>query len=127
MPDPKNVFLLFSLVTSCNSFNILLVHELGTKSHLIQLFPIIEGLLEQGHTVNAAIFSPSKIKHENYTEILLKNVFEKRNDKVSEMMMQKGGQGMFNMKLWQAGLEFWTESIGEIAVGSWKSEGNTSS
>ena len=79
MADPKNVFLIFSLVACSNSFNILLVHELGTKSHLIQLFPIIEGLLEQGHTVNAAIFSPSKIKHENYTEIPLKNVFEKRN------------------------------------------------
>ena len=123
MPDLQNAFLLLYLVSCCNSFNILLVHELGTKSHLIQLFPIIEGLLEQGHTVNAAIFSPSKIKHENYTEIPLKNVFEKRNDKVSEMMMEKGGQGMFNFKLWQAGIEFWRESLEEISVGSWKSEG----
>ena len=57
--------------------NVLFVHDVGTKSHLIQLFPVVEGLLEKGHHVTGVFFSSSKIVHPNYTEILVPNCFEK--------------------------------------------------
>ena len=117
-------FLLLSLLaTSSDGYNIFLTHELGTKSHLLQLFPIIEKLLEQGHSVHAAIFSPSKIKHQNYTEILVKNVFEDKNEIVSKMYMEKGGQGMFNVKLYQMAWEVWHEMVGEIATVTYNTPG----
>ena len=50
------------------------VHEMGTKSHLLQLFPIVESLLARGHEVTGVFYSPSKISNKNYTEVLIPNV-----------------------------------------------------
>ena len=42
----------FSLcLPSCSGYEILFVHDIGTKSHLIQLYPIVEKLLDNGHQV----------------------------------------------------------------------------
>ena len=53
-------------VNHATSFHIMFVHEIGTKSHLLQIFPLVESLLSKGHEVTGLFYSPSKIKHENY-------------------------------------------------------------
>ena len=66
---------LFPLLPSVShGYHVMFVHEMGTKSHLLQLFPIVESLLARGHEVTGVFYSPSKISHNNYTEILIPNV-----------------------------------------------------
>ena len=51
--------------------HVMLFHYVGTKSHLNIFNALAEGLLLKGHHVTAAFYAPSKIRHENYSEILL--------------------------------------------------------
>ncbi len=39
------------MVSVCHGYEILVYHDLGTKSHLMQLYPIVEKLLDSGHKV----------------------------------------------------------------------------
>ena len=48
--------------------HILLVFPITIRSTRIQLDPLIEGLLDQGHEVTAVFPFPSTISHSNYTE-----------------------------------------------------------
>ena len=70
------IALYFLLPTCSHGYHVMIVHEMGTKSHLLQLFPMVESLLARGHEVTGVYYSPSKIIHENYTEILLPNVMD---------------------------------------------------
>ena len=71
------IIALYSLLPTCShGYHVMIVHEMGTKSHLLQLFPMVESLLARGHEVTGVYYSPSKISHENYTEILLPNVMD---------------------------------------------------
>ena len=77
------IIALYSLLTSCShGYHVMFIHEMGTKSHLLQLFPMVETLLARGHEVSGVFYSPSKINHENYTEILLPNVMDEFKEEI---------------------------------------------
>ena len=51
--------------------HVLFVHTLGSKSHLIQMAPLVQELAERGHQVTGIFFNTLKIEHENYKEIVV--------------------------------------------------------
>ena len=53
--------------------HILFFHNAGTRSHLIALNALAEGLVEHGHRVTSVQYMKSNIKHENYTEVLIQD------------------------------------------------------
>jgi len=101
---------------------ILFVHDMGTTSHLFQIFPMVEKLLENGNSVTGLFFKPSKIKNENYTEILIPNMQDKFRDQLSKMYMEKGGQSMFNWKVYQWFIENWTSMKKDMIQATFGSE-----
>ena len=77
------IIALYSLLLSCShGYHVMFIHEMGTKSHLLQLFPMVETLLARGHEVSGVFYSPSKINHKNYTEILLPNVMDEFKEEI---------------------------------------------
>ena len=65
------LFTLAILFSFCQSYDVLFVHNMGTRSHLITLKPIVEELLRRNHSVTSIFFQSINVSHENYTEILL--------------------------------------------------------
>ena len=53
--------------------HILFFHNMGTRSHLIAMGGLAEGLVQYGHKVTAVFYAKSKLDHENYTEILIED------------------------------------------------------
>ena len=53
--------------------HILFYHVVGTVSHIHVVKALIEELLNHGHSVTSAFYHPTKIIHENYTEVLIEN------------------------------------------------------
>ena len=53
--------------------HILFFHNAGTRSHLIALNALGEGLVEHGHQVTSVQYMKSNINHENYTEVLIQD------------------------------------------------------
>ena len=81
---------LYLNLLTVHGYKILFVHDMGTVSHHLQLFPIVEKLLENGHQVTGVFFKSSKIQHKNYTEIMTPNVLEKFSAELSKLFMEKG-------------------------------------
>ena len=93
---------------------------MGTKSHLIQLYPIVEKLLDSGHKVTGIYFNSAKIKHENYTEILIENPYDKQMAGMRKLMMEKGGTSMFNWKVWKASWDAWSAITEDVVLLPWR-------
>ena len=108
------------LLSASDGYEVLIFHDLGTKSHLIQLYPIVEGLLDKGHKVTGVYFNSAKISHENYTEILIENPFEDAMKEISKMFMEKGGTNTFNLRLWKASWEAWSQVIEKASLLPWR-------
>ena len=53
--------------------HILFFHNAGTRSHLIAMSALAEGLVEQGHQVTSVIYAKSNIVNDNYKEILIED------------------------------------------------------
>ena len=53
--------------------HILFFHNAGTRSHLIAMTALVEGLVEQGHLVTSVFYAKSNIKNKNYKEILVED------------------------------------------------------
>ena len=53
--------------------HVLFFHNAGTRSHLIAMAALAEGLVEQGHQVTSVFYAKSNIKNENYKEILVED------------------------------------------------------
>ena len=53
--------------------HILFFHNAGTRSHLIAMNALAEGLVEHGHQVTSVIYAESKIINKNYKEILIED------------------------------------------------------
>ena len=53
--------------------HILFFHNMGTRSHLIAMSALAEGLVQNGHKVTSVFYAKSKIDHENYKEILIED------------------------------------------------------
>ena len=109
---------IFSLlcVETCLSYHVMFYHDIGTKSHLIQYSPMVEELLRQGHQVTSVFFDSLKIKHENYTEIIVPNPFESAYKGFTRVLMDKGGMSVWNYKLWVFMYDAWSSAIKDIAL-----------
>ena len=107
----------------CSGYEVLFVHDVGTKSHLIQLYPIVEKLLENGHHVTTIFFSRGNIKHQNYTEIVVKNVFESKMAELSKLFMDRGSENAVinTIKQMKFAIEAWSEVLEESALMYWDS------
>ena len=117
------IFLLASFSTCpCSSYHILFFHNLGTKSHLITMRPLMSELLQRGHTVTAIIFDSIKVVHENYTEIVLPTDLDSAIRKGSERMMRGGGTSMMNPMNWMWTYYMYKELIGDLAMDMIKPE-----
>ena len=99
-------------VQTCSSYHVLMYHNIGTKSHVLQYEPLVEELLARGHEVTACFFHPLKIEHENYTQIVVPNVMEGIQKEASKIMMEEGGNTVWNWKMIQFGIQAWTDSLG---------------
>ena len=73
---------------------------MGTRSHLIQMAALVEELLERGNQVTSILFGGLNIQRENYEEIVLPYDFKALVKEHSKMVMEKGGTGFFNPKMW---------------------------
>jgi hypothetical protein len=47
-------------VSEASCYNIIFFHNMGTRSHLIQMSPLVEELLDRGHTVTGVFFGSLK-------------------------------------------------------------------
>ena len=102
-------------ITSCH--HVLFVHTLGTKSHLIQMKPVVEEMLERGHTVTTVFFDSVKIKHRNYTDIVIPNILESVWAEASKKIMEKGGNSAFNPSIWWWAYNFYTSKMEQLSLG----------
>ena len=101
---------------TCLSYHVMFYHDIGAKSHLIQYSPMVEELLRQGHEVTSVFFNSLKIKHENYTEIIVPNAFESAYKGFTKVLMADGGMSVWNYKLWLFMYEAWTGAVKDIAL-----------
>ena len=108
-----------SWLSPCAGYEVLIYHDMGTRSHLLQLYPIVEKLLDNGHKVTGVYFNSAKIKHENYTEILIENFMEDKMKEISKMFMEKGGTSAVNLRLWKASWDAWSSVIEKFALLPW--------
>jgi hypothetical protein len=53
--------------------HVLIFHNAGTRSHLIAMNAVAEGLVEHGHQVTSVIYAKSNIVNDNYKEILIED------------------------------------------------------
>jgi hypothetical protein len=53
--------------------HILFFHNAGSRSHLIAMSALAQGLLDHGYIVTTVFFANSNIEHENYNEILIED------------------------------------------------------
>merc|ERR1711936_1369738 len=113
---------ILSWLSPCAGYEVLIFHDMGTKSHLIQLYPIVEKLLDNGHKVTGVYFNSAKIKHENYTEILIENFMEDKMKEISKMFMEKGGTSAVNLRLWKASWDAWSSVIEKFALDAYLAE-----
>ena len=104
-----------------NGYHIMMVHDVGTKSHLLQLYPIVEGLLDQGHEVTGIFYASAKIQHENYTEVLVPNMADAFKD-MSDKVMKKGGQSLINFELWKDAITLYSEVVDDMALSTFNNE-----
>ena len=109
--------ILSSLLCLSGCHHVLFIHTLGTKSHLIQMKPVIERMLERENTVTTIFFDSIKIKHNNYTEIVIPNILEAVWAEASKKIMEKGGNTMFNPSLWWWGYNFYKSKMEQLALG----------
>ena len=105
----------------CYGYNMLIHHSFGTKSHLIQMAPMVEGLLEAGHAVTAVIFDSFKIKHDNYTEIMVPNGLDKPSAVITKLFMDDGGKDMLGKlrkfyRIVTNAREAWASAFEDVAL-----------
>ena len=53
--------------------HILFFHNAGSKSHLIVMSALAQGLLDHGYMVTTVFFAKSNIEHESYNEIMIED------------------------------------------------------
>ena len=96
-----------TLFSFSESYDILFVHNMGTRSHLITLKPIVEELLRRNHSVTSIFFQSIDISHENYTEIVLPpqppTVFAMAAQKTMNEKVSPASPGIQICKKWKFG------------------------
>ena len=108
--------ILSALLSLTNSHHVIFVHNMGTKSHLIQMKPLMSELLDRGHTVSAIIFNSVKINHENFTEIVIPSAMDSVYAEASKKLMEKGGTNMMNPSLWWWAFHFYKSKMEDMSL-----------
>ena len=114
MKQVYQTFLQLLLLTTCQGFNIMILHNFGTKSHLYQIFPMVEELLARGNHVTGAYYGSAGIEHENYTEIIIPNLYDKILSEFTTMLV-KDGVGATSPRLIWWGINIWYGINDELA------------
>ena len=110
--------LLLSVVCfqTCLSYHVLMYHNFGKKSHIIQFEPLVKELLQRGHEVTTCFFHPLHLKHGNYTEIMVPNVMDKIQKSRSKVVLEEGGQSVWNFRFVLSEIKTWSDIIDDIAL-----------
>jgi len=108
------LILVGTLVNLIHGHHVLVFHNLGTKSHLLLLTPIMDQLLADGNKVTAILFNSVGIEHENFTEILLPTDVDAGMEQLSKVVMQK--PGLFDPRLWKFLYEAATWDVTDVAL-----------
>ena len=106
----------YALLPLSLSHHILLVHNIGTKSHLIVMKPVVEELLNRGHKVTSVIFHPFKLDHENHTEILVTSRMDRLFTDATKKLLAKGGSNPMNPLNWFPFYQFLKENMKDLAL-----------
>ena len=61
MSSQQTLLALALIAQQSHSYHVLFNHNWGTRSHLIQAAPLVEGLLDRGHQVTGIVFSTLNI------------------------------------------------------------------
>ena len=96
-------------VQTCMSYHVLVYHTWGTKSHILQIAPIVEELLARGHEVTTCFFHPLKLNHENHTEIIVPNAIEGMSKEMSKLLLEEG-HSVWNLKI----IKFAVQALGDV-------------
>ena len=110
-------------VGGVTSHHILFVHTTGTKSHSIQMAPLAEELLARGHQVTGIFFNSLKLKHENYTEMVVPFDMDNIMKESSKLLMEKGGTNAYNPRLWLWAWQMWGDLLENSTRGVFENQG----
>jgi hypothetical protein len=110
------ILLLLLAISGAHPYHVLFVHNVGTKSHLIMMRPLVEELLDRGHRVTAIIFQSVNLGHKNYTEIVIPSIMEEVMEGLSKKMMENGGGNLMSPSLWLWYYNFYKEKIKAMAL-----------
>jgi len=116
------LILLCALLPLSIAHHVLLVHNIGTKSHLIVMKPVVEELLNRGHSVTSVIFHPFKLAHENHTEILVTSRMDRLFTDATKKLLAKGGSNPMNPLNWLPFYQFLKENMKDLALDIFESE-----
>jgi len=100
------LFLTLLLLGTSSCHHIVFLHNFGTKSHLYQLFPLVEELLDRGNTVTGVFYGSAGLTHPNYTEILVPNQYEGIQNQIINKFVTEGRK-MYDPKLLWWGVNIW--------------------
>ena len=116
------VFLLL-LLPLCKAYHVLFVHNMGTKSNLITMKPVLEEMLERGHKVTTVIYNTLDLNnHQNYTEVVVPSVTEQLIVDVSKKMMGKEGTNFLSPSFWIWVYNLYKDRMGNIALDMFTAE-----
>ena len=96
--------------------HIMFFHNIGTRSHIIQMKPLIKELLDRGNAVTAAIFASTELAHENLTEVLLPTDLDALYANGSRLLMGEGGASLLNPDLWFWFYDFYHQMLRDLAL-----------
>ena len=118
----KAILLTFALLCLSLADHVVFIHNVGTKSHLILMEPLMEELLKRKHRVTSIIFDTVKLTHENYTEVVLPSDMDKLYSDMSKQVMQKGGGNVLSPSMWLWAYNMYSERMKDMASDQFKSE-----
>ena len=109
------LLLVSTCLTLVNTHHVLFAHTMGTKSHLIVMKPLIEELLAKDHQVTSIFFNSVKIKHPNYTEIVIPSKMDEFYSTMSKRLMKEGGN-LMNPYTWWWAYKLYEENMKDMAL-----------
>ena len=112
----KLVLPFLAFLNLSQAHHVLLVHTMGTKSHLIIMKPLVEELLARQNKVTGIFFNSLKISHENYTELQVANKMDQMYGELSKKVMEKGGGNMVSPSLWWWVYNLYKDIMKEMAL-----------
>ena len=118
----KALLLICAFLFLSHADHVVFIHNVGTKSHLILMKPLMEELLNRKHKVTSIIYGSVTLTHENYTEIVISSDMDKFYSDLSKQVMQKGGGNALNPSMWLWAYNMYSERMKDMASEQFKSD-----